>query len=102
MSGRGCKLPVQAEVQKDAQEENAQEAPQRYEDNGQIEQLGNLDFLEVGELELGEGSLLPPAGGGAGCARPSINLLLILAHHGPHSASISLSVKWETKGPTCL
>lgn len=66
MSRRGCKLPVQAEVHKGAQEEDAQEAPQRYEDNGQNGQLENLDFLGAGELGLGEGYLLPLVGEGVG------------------------------------
>lgn len=82
VSGRGCELPVQAEVPKDAQEEDAEEAPQRCEDDGQIRQLRNI--LGGRELGLGKRYLLPLVRKGGGWTGLSITPLLTLAHHWPH------------------
>lgn len=98
MSRTGCELPVQAEVPEDAEDEDAQEAAQRGEDDEQIRQPQKLDTLGERELGLGERYLLPLVREGAGWVRPFINSLLTLAHHRPHRASASSSVKWEARG----
>lgn len=101
MAGRRCELPVQAEVHKDTQKEDAQEAPQRCENNGQVGQLEILDLLGAGEFGLEEGYLLPLIRVLAGWAGPSINSLRTLAHHGLPSASVS-SVKLRSGNPPAL